>query len=397
MTDIIQDVRDYFADRFSSPLWISIIVSWLFINWQLPIAALFETEKFSVAYILEYKSQTTHWCLITIPVILGLAYSILSSSAKETLELLSKTIRNIIAKADRNGRFYKSMSITEHENQISRLKRQLQKIEGEKEQLNELSLENTRLLEEISLLKTKQAEAEEKLLSINELTEKNKTLEKENKKFTRVKINDTVKQKVAPRKISYGTDLVDIINEVENQNTKMVLPNNNIDTSSYYEKIINSCSDSTIESLKDPSSRASLLMALELIDNAGSYSIEEIAKNSGFPQKNLYKSINTAQEAGLVGRSSHKPLSITETGKRKLTELRSDESLADIAQALSKINSFTKQEILSLLKNKSINFNAIKEKVNFNKSLLILLDELVNDKKIHKEGSIYFFGEKTAP
>lgn len=375
MTDIIQDVRDYFTDRFSSPLWLSIIVSWLLINWRLPITAIFESDRFNVSYINFYIDGTNHWCLITLPALIGLAYSIFSSSAKETLELSSKAIRSTIVKLDRSGKWYKSISMDLHNSEIDRLKRRLQKIESEKEQLAELSNENTRLLEEVSQLKSS---ITEKDIAIQKLSNANEALKE--KPPQSIKNTDN-KEKI--EKIEKITS-EDFVKTFENALKDQASPAR---TGYFLEKIIETMPESTIEIINDPSSKASLLLTLSLLNNNGVYTIEEVVMHSGMMHIN--KSIQTLLKAELLTNRNGKPI-IAEPGIQKLKELKSEASLAYLAEKFKLIDEKTADEVVKLLQDKALDLENIKKSIEFNPNLKAIIDKLISKNLIHKKGTIYF-------
>lgn len=453
MTDIIQDVRDYFADRFSSPLWISIGVSWLLINWQIPITALFQTENFNVAYIQEYSLNASHWHLITLPFLFGIIYSIFSSSAKETLEVLSKSIRSLIASIDRNGIFYKSISIVEHEKQLSRLKRKIQRIETEKDQLNQAIAENAALTEEkniltnsnsnlvleIENLKSNQTKIENtnkelekkcsKLeLSRNVLEEKNKNnlleirtlIEKSNtNEEIKNKINELTKEnknlssmvQSITEKLEKAATIIELHRNYytsENHDMEILL----IDleeagilssktrnkeqsqeikwTNNYYETIIRNCNSKTKKNLENPNSSESILLTLELIKSVYPYGKDRAFLLSGAPHENMTTTLKLISSAGWVDKNQYFEISLSKSGNDKLNELQNDLKLSNLSKIIKNLEDISEKNILSEIQKGHFSEEELKEKINFTPSITVLLKRLEESGKIKKAGTVYF-------
>jgi hypothetical protein len=368
VTDALQDIRDYFTDRFSSPFWVSFIVTWLLINWELPITAIFETDKFTVTFISAYLAKIQSWYTWQLPALLATTYAIFSSSVKEIIDILSKLIRSIFSYLDRKGKLYKSISLIEHEKEIARLERRLQKENKFKEELAEFSLENKRLEEEISSLRLE-------LKNRQDYQSHNSKLSLENDELIKL-ISDANNQ----------TD------EQQPEDIESKKEESNEPPLTYFEIIRTSCKKDTIKSFYDINSRENLLLILEIVNNKKFYSVEEMAKNSGMPKGQFGKILNLASQAGLTSGNSNF-ITLSESGKNKLNELKNDNYLSDLVKALDNIDLLSKSEIISTLRKKSLTLEDIKNTVSFNPNIKTILELLIKDEKIHKEGSVYFYGK----
>lgn len=365
MSEVFQDIRDYFADRFSSPFWISFIVTWLVINWELPITAIFETDKFSVTFISEYLAKTQSWYKWQLPTLLAITYAIFSSSVKEIIDILSKLIRSIFSYVDRKGTLYRSISLIEHEKEIARLERRLQKENNSKEQLVEYSQENTILEKEIESLKlelkNRQDYEEQNNKLSAEINELRNIIDSKNKEPIRIKFSKQQEKSEADNNLTY------------------------------IQKIKTHCNQETITLLEDPDSRANMLLMLESFGNSTPYSANEIKEKSGMPKEIYNKIFNHANDSGLMG-SSHGQIILTEAGQKKLKELRNDENFQDLIEAINAIDSQTTNEIISILEKKSLTLTDMQNTVSYNQNLLKILKDLISKNIIHKIGKLYFYG-----
>lgn len=446
MNDLMQDVRDYLTDRFSSPLWLSIIISWLLINWRLPITAIFESDRFNVSYINFYIDSVDHWCLITLPILFGLAYSIFSSSAKETLELSSKVTRSAIVKLDRSGKLYRSISINQHNSEIDRLKRKLQKIEIEKAEIAELSAEllktqeennklgnnNSILKSEIEILNQKKNEFEiinnelknsrQKLSEIKKINEeyflKNKeldeqlknnsshehkiqkleseaqTLEREkNEKANKINlIKSTIESYLKTQKPN--EEIIKLILDLENlgityKNEAQEKSKNEITISeNYYKTIIENSNNETKENLKKHNSNETIYLILSISLAIKSYKSETFLK-AGVPENIGQKTLPLLLEANYLQNHEKYGIIPTETGFHKLDELTKDARLKDIKNISSLLDKKCEKELLKETKSIHISKDELLKKVYFNPRIDSILGNLVKIGLIKNSGNVY--------
>lgn len=378
MSDVIQDIRDYFADRFSSPFWISFIVAWLIINWQLSITAVFETEKFTVAFISDYLNTANTRALLYFPTLIALAYAIFSGAIKETIDILSKLIRSLFSYIDRKGWLYQSISLIEHEKQISRLKRQLQKIESDKTELAELHTENKNLEEQILNFKAEIKDRTDYHTQNSKLAQENHLL---NEKIS--KLEEKISQHKELLEKPETTNPIDY--KTKNREIKK-------DTK-LYEKIISRSSDNIQSLLEDPSSLASLFIILYLAKAGHSYNMQEIFDKSGFKNNKVTETINNALDAKLIHIKSEQILP-TELGLERYIELMKDKSLSELTQLFELADKETETEILELLKEKALPRKKILQLINFNPNADKVLSQLRETKKITLSGSVYFINSQ---
>lgn len=395
MSDTIQDIKDYFTDRFSSPFWASFLIAWLTINWPLPITAIFESAKFNVSIISNYLLNTPASKTFVTPLIIAFAYSILGSSFKEILEILSKTIRSLFSQIDRKGIFYKSISLIEHDKQLARLHRQIKKNEKDKEELTELSAENTRLENEIQNLKIELKNKIDYESQNHTLARENSTLSQELDEL-KAKLTNLRKSSEAEKTSFHKKyDQKDSNTRKEESSSSESQKTTNLSKpSTYIDKLKSLCDRNILGLFDNPNSRANLLVVLDLLDNDKFFNIDEVIRMSGVKKDIFLKTYKLASSANLITANNAGLTTLTSQGKQKIKELQIDPELLSITKAFEALNISSKKEILSRLRKSSLEVHEIKELIQFNQKTKQLLSELTNENQIHIEGSVFFFGPK---
>jgi len=319
MNNFLADIKDVINDRFRSPFWISTIISWLVINWELTITALFQSAEFNKDFVDLYIKSSSNWSTIYCPIIAGLIYSIFSGSLKETIEIAAKLSRSLLIKLDRSGALYQSIPIKEHKEKIARLQRQLQRAEEKQKDNEEILDQNDELHKRIEEIDNR----DQNLLAIIESDILNSSIDDDIRKlrflrklhkvgFALTLSEDDIPPSEADKKktsidTSQHTHNAESILKSVNQKNREI-PKDTLDRAiKAFEH----------KSLSDPYSHKTLLLTLLLCRSLGGTPNKMNPENLGLDITVFNKSLKNAISSGLVSNSAKKFIP-TSNGNQKI-------------------------------------------------------------------------------
>lgn len=97
----MSEVSEAIKQRLTSPVFGSFFISWLIINWQVPYVTFFvDKDKLSdskLDFIVDYLNTTSHWCLITIPLLTTIIYIFAYPWLKYLIDLMMVKINSMFA------------------------------------------------------------------------------------------------------------------------------------------------------------------------------------------------------------------------------------------------------------------------------------------------------------
>lgn len=385
MNQVTTDIKDFFSDRFGSPFWISTVISWLIWNWKLTVTAIFQSEKFSVAVVEEYFKSTPVEIHLIAPVVCGLIYAIGSGLMKESLEIAAKLLRSKLIELDSSGKLYKTVSMEFHRNQLSKLQRQIKRIESDKSVIDELSSQNDELylkLEDVE----KKSDAVTNL--IKELAIED-TLNTEQKKANFIELLHkeqfalTITKDNIPKNDSKNTN-------IETPDTPPIIRSGiSASTSRVVSPLARELKTYEFDALRDPSSLKTLYLSLLILNNNTRKKEDLEPELLGIPKEVFQKCFQTAKEAKFITENDDVP-GLSAIGVRKLLDLEGKLKTTPTLQILKKHKSNAIEEIVQKLKDRSVSKEDLISSLNYHPELNDLLDSLIDENTIKEEGGLLF-------
>ena len=151
-----EDVDVAISDRYKSPIWTSFTISWLALNWEIPLLIVFQDQAGQIDVIESIKLYKDRhpWMIIWIPLVISFGYSVFGGGLRMLFESAALLVRSKVESwkisllKDRTIPFEDYQEL-KHEN--SRLRRreaeEMAQFVQEKERNKQLSEENSRLKE----------------------------------------------------------------------------------------------------------------------------------------------------------------------------------------------------------------------------------------------------------
>lgn len=151
--DWMLDIDQFIDDRLRSPFMLSFIFSWLILNWQVPVAMLFEHDTVDVERIQEVLSED-YWRTLFWPAFISLGYV-----------LCVKPLLNLVAAF---GKWLHGASQKKHDDILKRTPINHSELATEKKRVKQLELKGRSAIIEIARL---EKELEEKINLLSASTE----------------------------------------------------------------------------------------------------------------------------------------------------------------------------------------------------------------------------------
>lgn len=394
MSQFFSDARDFFSDRFGSPFWISTLVSWCVWNWKVSITAIFETEKFSVAFLEGYLCETSWSYHLLLPILSGLIYSTLSSSFKETLEIAAKVCRDQISRWDSENNLYKTISKEAYDKKVGMLERQIERISKTIAESESTRDQNDALQTEIEKTRARDREIVE-IIRENII---NKNLDDEVKKLRFLKkLHDkgfalTISEEELGNSTSddYEIEITDGQEDIDAKNTPKSESFSHADNKNLLGDLLKEQN-----TFNDPNSIKTIFATLLLARARTKIDSKIPPESIGLKNDVFEKCVKMLSESKLVIKTGERT-TITNKGIERLNKLRDELKNDDIIHLINETSTFVKHAILTLLKDQSFSEKQIYQKVPFHPDLPQLIRELEKEEKIHIEGQLYFSGPSSS-
>lgn len=397
MTKYLADIRDFLHDRFGSPFWLSTVVSWLVINWEIPITAIFESEKMGTNYLHIYFKNHEFFYYAVLPVVIGLAYAILSGVIRELIEGSAKVLRSKISSWFYSVGIFSTISLEEHKRELAILQRRLSEISTNEAEFNNLKDRSEKLHNEIENLISEKVSAEEiiKSRAINKFADdpvkvsllvkdlqKNNYLLSVNYDPDESHRSDPEANKSAETEEENG-DQVEL--NFEDLEKSITVSKKDLSEKGALRAMIEATQESV---LIDPANKTTLFLTLLLHKSPSAYTKRPDPELIGLTKDVFDDAIARCIKSKYIDQSSE-GYTLTSRGTEFVTDFINNNYSKPLIVILRGLYERTKQEVIDTLTQKHLNIRELAQSIDFNPMLADIINDLRSEKRITITNGIF--------